>query len=161
MEELQLLDAVERYFRGEMSPKKHFEPSLRKNIPVDQFIGWTHDVPATGETSSTYLISNPPWAIFLLKLLESGEIGEKAPKATVLRLLEQIQKRIGGGFALRWCRYYRHYTSVITWYFLPHNNVSEIRQLSRELKVKFYNNKPMGSSTTWKIIQRQPMLLPK
>lgn len=134
MEELQLLDAVERYFRGEMSPEEtaHFE-QLRKNNPevdqfvvehmmflqqVNQFSDWKNFRSTLNEVHN--------------QLLESGEIREKAPKATVLQLWNKYKRVVAVAASIAGITAIT--TSVITWYFTPRNNVSEIRQLSQELK---------------------------
>lgn len=94
MQDVQLLDAIERFLRGEMSPEEmaSFE-QLRKNNPevdekvvehtmflqqMDQFSEWKNF------KSSLHDVHN--------QLLESGDITEEAPKATVIQLFRKYKR---------------------------------------------------------------------
>lgn len=94
MQDVQLLDAIERFLRGEMSPEElaSFE-QLRKNNPevdekvvehtmflqqMDQFSEWKNF------KSSLHDVHN--------HLLESGDITEEAPKATVIQLFRKYKR---------------------------------------------------------------------
>lgn len=94
MQDVQLLDAIERFLRGEMTPEEmaSFE-QLRKSNPevdekvvehtmflqqMDQFSEWKNF------RSSLHDVHN--------QLLESGEITEEAPKATVIQLFRKYKR---------------------------------------------------------------------
>ncbi len=94
MQDVQLLDAIERFLRGEMSPEElaSFE-QLRKGNPevdekvvehtmflqqMDQFSEWKNF------KSSLHDVHN--------HLLESGDITEEAPKATVIQLFRKYKR---------------------------------------------------------------------
>lgn len=132
MEEMQLLDAVERYLANEMPAEEraYFE-QLRKTNPevdqlvvehtmflqqVDRFSDWKQYKSTLGEVH-TQLVAN-------------GSIQEKAPRATVIQLWKKYQRvvavaaSIAGITALT--------ISAIAYYFAP-RPVSEIRLLSQEL----------------------------
>jgi serine protease Do len=94
MQDVQLLDAIERFLRGEMSPEEmtSFE-QLRKSNPevdqkvvehtmflqqMDQFSDWKNF------RSTLHDVHN--------QLLESGEIKEEAPKATVIQMWRKYKR---------------------------------------------------------------------
>lgn len=94
MQDVQLLDAIERFLRGEMTPEEmaSFE-QLRKSNPevdekvvehtmflqqMDQFSEWKNF------RSSLHDVHN--------QLLESGEITEEAPRATVIQLFRKYKR---------------------------------------------------------------------
>lgn len=94
MQDVQLLDAIERFLRGEMTPGElaSFE-QLRKSNPevdekvvehtmflqqMDQFSEWKNF------RSSLHDVHN--------QLLESGEITEEAPRATVIQLFRKYKR---------------------------------------------------------------------
>lgn len=94
MQDVQLLDAIERYLRGEMSPGEtaSFE-QLRKTNPevdekvvehtmflqqMDQFSEWKH------LKSTLHDVHN--------HLLDSGDISEEPPKATVIQILRKYKR---------------------------------------------------------------------
>jgi serine protease Do len=136
MEEMQLLDAVERYLANEMPAKERdFFEQLRKTNPevdqlvvehsmflqqMDRFSDWKQYKSTLNEVHS--------------HLLDTGSIKAKAPKATVVQLWKKYQRvvavaaSIAGITALT--------ISAIVYYFAP-KPASEIRLLSQELdKVK-------------------------
>lgn len=94
MQDVQLLDAIERFLRGEMSTEEiaSFE-QLRKNNPevdqkvvehtmflqqMDQFADWKNF------KSTLHDVHN--------QLLESGDIKEEAPKATVIQIWRKYKR---------------------------------------------------------------------
>jgi serine protease Do len=94
MQDVQLLDAIERFLRGEMSPEEmsSFE-QLRKSNPevdqkvvehtmflqqMDQFSDWKNF------KSTLHEVHN--------QLLESGDIKEEAPKATVIQIWRKYKR---------------------------------------------------------------------
>ncbi|MFT3822455.1 MAG: serine protease [Chitinophagaceae bacterium] len=135
MEELQLLDAVERYFRGEMSPEEtaHFEQLRKTNPEVDQFVVehtmFLHKVGQysdwKGFKSTLNEVHN--------ELLDSGEIREKAPKATVLQLWNKYKRVVAVAASIAGITAIA--TSVIAYYFTPRGTTSDIIQLSRKIDV--------------------------
>lgn len=132
MEEMQLLDAVERYIADEMpAEERAFFEQLRKTNPevdllvvehtmflqqMDRFSGWKQYRSTLHEVHA--------------QLAEAGSIQEKAPKATIVQLWKKYQRvvavaaSIAGITALT--------ISAIAYYFAP-KPVSEIRLLSQEL----------------------------
>jgi len=136
MEEMQLLDAVERYLGNEMpAEEREFFEQLRKTNPevdqlvvehsmflqqMDRFSDWKQYKSTLNEVHS--------------HLVDAGSIKDKAPKATIIQLWKKYQRvvavaaSIAGITALS--------ISAIVYYFAP-KPVSEIRLLSQELnKVK-------------------------
>lgn len=94
MQDVQLLDAIERFLRGEMSPEEmaSFE-QLRKSNPevdqkvvehtmflqqIDQFSDWKNF------KSTLHDVHN--------QLLDSGDIKEEAPKATVIQIWRKYKR---------------------------------------------------------------------
>jgi serine protease Do len=106
MQDVQLLDAIERFLRGEMSTEEmaSFE-QLRKSNPevdqkvvehtmflqqMDQFADWKNF------KSTLHDVHN--------QLLETGDIKEEAPRATVIQIWKKIQT--GYGSCRLHCRYH-------------------------------------------------------
>ena len=94
MEEIQMLDAVERYLRGEMNPteKEYFEQLRKSNPELDQlvveqsmFIGQLNKY---GELKNFKSSLNEVHT----SLFEAGVIKEKAPKAKVVDLFKRNKK---------------------------------------------------------------------
>src|SRR5687768_6091390 len=94
MQDVQLLDAIERFLRGDMSPEEmaSFEQQRKSNPEVDekvvehtmflqqmdQFSEWKNF------KSSLHDVHN--------QLLESGDITEEAPKANVIQLWRKYKR---------------------------------------------------------------------
>lgn len=132
MEEMQLLDAVERYLANEMPDEERaFFEQLRKTNPevdqlvvehtmflqqMDRFSDWKQHKSTLNEVHA--------------QLLEAGSIRDTAPKASVIQLWRKYQRvvavaaSIAGITALT--------ISAIVYYFTP-KPVSEIQALSRQL----------------------------
>lgn len=133
MEELQLLEAVERYLSGEMTPEEvtNFE-QLRKSDPsIDQMVVqhtmFLHQLTGFGENKSLKLnLQN-----IHQQLLQDGDIKEVQPKAKVVSFLKKYRKVlaaaacIAGVIALS--------ISGLVAYVTPKRTVNEIEQLKREL----------------------------
>ncbi len=133
MEETQLLDAVERYITGEMTPeeKMHFE-QLRKNNPeIDQmvvqhsvFLRQLHEL--GDHKNFKHTLQN-----IHEELLQTGDIKNIQPKARIVDFFKKYRKVltaaacIAGVIALS--------ISGIVAYFTPKRTVSEIEQLKKEL----------------------------
>lgn len=133
MQEVQVLDAIERYLRGEMSSeeKAAFEQLRKSDADVDakvvehtmflqqisRFSEWK------GFKSTLHDVHN--------QLLGNGDITEESPKVTVIELWKRYKRivavaaSIAGITALS--------ISIIAYYFTPKGSISEIRQLSRQL----------------------------
>ncbi len=132
MEEMQLLDAAERYLANEMPAEEraYFE-QLRKTNPevdqlvvehsmflqqIDRFSDWKQYRSTLNEVHS--------------QLAETGSIRDKAPKATIVQLWKKYQRvvavaaSIAGVTALT--------ISAMVYYFTP-KPASEIQALSRQL----------------------------
>jgi serine protease Do len=133
MEDLQLLDAIERYLDGTMSPweKEVFEQLRKTNPEVDQRVVehtmFLQQMDRFGEwkrfKNTLHDVHN--------QLLESGDIKEQASKATVIQLWRKYKRvvavaaSIAGIITLS--------ISAMTYYLTPKGAISEIRQLSRQL----------------------------
>lgn len=88
MEDLQLLDAIERYVRNEMGPEERaaFERLRQHNPEVDQLVVehsiFLQQIDQFGETKHLKATLHEVHH----QLTETGEIREKAPKATILQV---------------------------------------------------------------------------
>jgi serine protease Do len=133
MQEVQLLDAIERYLRNEMSAeeKAAFE-QLRKNDAevdekvvehamllqqLDRFSEWK------GFKSTLHDVHN--------QLLNNGDITEAPPKATVRELWKKYQRIVAVAASIAGITAIS--ISIIAYYFTPKGTISEIRQLSQQL----------------------------
>lgn len=134
MEELQLLDAIERYLNGEMQPeeKAQFE-QLRKNNPdVDQrVVEHSMFLQQMDQYCEGKQFRNTLHDIHH-ELLAAGAINEVPRKATIINLWKKYKRvvavaaSIAGITALS--------ISIITYYFTPKGNISEIQKLSQQFK---------------------------
>lgn len=132
MEEMQLLDAVERYLNNEMpADEKAFFEQLRKTNPeVDQLVVEHSMFLQQMDRFSDWKQYKATLHDVHSELLERGSIQEKAPRATVVQLWKKYQRvvavaaSIAGITALT--------ISAIAYYFAP-KPASEIQLLSREL----------------------------
>jgi S1-C subfamily serine protease len=133
MEELQLLEAVERYLSGEMTPEEaaNFEQLRINNPSVDQMVVqhtmFLHQLSGFGENKSL----KQDLQNIHQQLLQTGEIEEAQPKAKVVSFLKKYRKVlaaaacIAGVIALS--------ISGLVAYVTPKRTVNEIEQLKREL----------------------------
>jgi S1-C subfamily serine protease len=133
MQEVQLLDAIERYLRDEMSAeeKAAFEQLRKSNAEVDEkvvehtmflqqidrFSEWK------GFKSTLHDVHN--------QLLSNGDITEEAPKATVRELWKKYKRIVAVAASIAGITAIS--ISVIAYYFTPKGAISEIRQLSQQL----------------------------
>lgn len=133
MEELQLLDAIERYLNGEMTADERvmFE-QLRKNNPeVDQRVVehtiFLQQMEQFGEIKNLKSSLND----IHVQLRTAGTIREEKPKATVREIWKKYKRvvavaaSIAGITALS--------ISVLSYYVSPKGNIPEIQNLSRQL----------------------------
>src|SRR6478672_10226632 len=94
MEELQMLDAVERYLRGAMNPqeKEYFEQLRKSNPEVDQLVVahsmFLNQLDKYSEQKNFKSVLNEVHA----NLVETGEIKQTAPPAKVVELFKRNKK---------------------------------------------------------------------
>lgn len=133
MEEMQLLDAVERYLANEMpAEERAFFEQLRKTNPevdqlvvehsmflqqMDRFSDWKQYKSALGEVHA--------------QLVETGSIKEKAPRATVIQLWNKYKRVVAVAACIAGITALT--ISSIVYYFAPQPD-SEIRLLSQQLE---------------------------
>ncbi len=134
MEELQLLDAVERYLRGQMTSqeKEYFEELRKSNPEVDQLVVahtmFLNQLNKYGEQKNFKSLLNDVHN----GLVETGEIKVKAPQAKVVDLFRRNKKvwavaaSIAGITALT-------LAGTIS-YVSTKDNTAKIEQLKREYK---------------------------
>ena len=134
MQDVQLLDAIERFLRGEMSPEElaSFE-QLRKSNPevdgkvvehtmflqqMDQFSEWKNF------KSSLHDVHN--------HLLESGDITEEAPKATVIQLFRKYKRVMAVAASIAGIT--TLLIAGMATYYSQKKNTAEYEKLKREFK---------------------------
>src|SRR5215471_5153727 len=94
MEELQMLDAVERYIRGEMNSqeKEYFEQLRKSNPEVDQLVVahsmFLNQLNKYGEQKNFKSVLNEVHH----ELVDAGEIKEQAQQAKVVELFRRNKK---------------------------------------------------------------------
>src|SRR5688572_29096558 len=133
MEELQLLDAIERYLNGQMSAdeKVLFEKLRKENPEVDQRVVehtmFLQQMEQFGDLKNFKSALND----IHVQLRTAGDIKEEKPKATVREIWKKYKRvvavaaSIAGVTALS--------ISVLSYYFTPTAKNSEIQNLSRQL----------------------------
>jgi S1-C subfamily serine protease len=135
MEDIQLLEAVERYIRGEMKPDErvYFEQLRKTNPEVDQMVVehtlFIHQMNEVGELRKFKSTLNEVHT----DLGEKGEINSDrlSGKAKVIYLLKKYQRvatiaaSIAGVTTLT--------ISLLVWYFTPKVPQDEMKLLRREL----------------------------
>lgn len=141
MEDVQLMDAIERYLRNEMSREEraHFEQLRKSNPDIDQLV-----VEHTMFLQQMDQFSE--WKNFKTtlqdvhhQLAEDGQIREAAPKATVVSLLRKYKKVMAVAASIAGI------TTVliaggVSWYTRQASN-AELQQLRREFKIEVANKK--------------------
>jgi S1-C subfamily serine protease len=131
MEEMQLLDAVERYLADEMpaEEKAYFEQLRKSNPEVDQLVVEHSMFLQQMDRFSDWKQYKSTLTEVHSQLIEAGTIQDKAPKATIIQLWRKYQRvvavaaSIAGITALA--------ISSIVFYFTP-KPVSEIQKLSQQ-----------------------------
>lgn len=135
MEDIQLLDAVERYIRGEMNGDEiaYFEQLRKSNSDVDQLVVehtiFLQQLNEYGDRKQFRAALHESYN----HLLEAGDIQEMAPKAKVVEMVRKYRKvwavaaSIAGFIAIT--------ISGLMAYFTPRND-SHLQQLSREMQVQ-------------------------
>ncbi len=134
MEELQMLDAVERYLSGQMNAheKEYFEQLRKSNPEVDQLVVahsmFLNQISKYGEQKNFKAVLNEVHS----GLVESGEIKERAPQAKVVDLFRRNKKvwavaaSIAGITAIT-------LAGMIS-YYSQKDNTAKLEQLRREFK---------------------------
>lgn len=133
MQEVQLLDAIERYLRGDMSSeeKAAFEQLRKSDAEVDERVVEHTMFLQQINIFSEYKSVKSTLHDVHNQLLSNGDISEEAPKATVRELWKRYKRivvvaaSIAGITAIS--------ISIIAYYFSPKGSISEIRQLSQQL----------------------------
>ncbi len=147
MDDIQLLDAIERYLTGDMSAKEmaDFE-SIRKNTPeIDQMVVehemFLHQMESFTARKKFTKLSQQSFT----KLLAAGEwtpIEEQSTTYKVIQLWSKYKKvtaiaaSVGGFIAI--------FTSAIIMYLSPSLNGSQLMQLSKAVEVITKNQKIQG-----------------
>lgn len=147
MDDIQLLDAIERYLTGDMSAKEmaDFE-SIRKNTPeIDQMVVehemFLHQMESFTARKNFTKLSQQSFT----KLLAAGEwapIEEQSTTYKVIQLWSKYKKvtaiaaSVGGFIAI--------FTSAIIMYLSPSLNGSQLMQLSKAVEVITKNQKIQG-----------------
>lgn len=134
MEEIQLLEAVERYIRGEMNPeeKVFFEELRSKNAEVDQLV--------VEQTMFFHQLGDfSDWKNFKTglhevhnKLVDAGEIREEAPRAVVRELWRRHKRVMLVAASIAGITTLLIATSVSV--YTRKQNSAELQQLRREFK---------------------------
>ena len=134
MEELQMLDAVERYIRGQMNPqeKEYFEQLRKSNPDVDQLVVahtmFLNQLNKYGEQKNFKAVLNDVHH----ELVDAGEIKERAPQAKVVDLFRRNKKvwavaaSIAGITAL--------VMAGMVSYYSTKDNTAKIEQLKLQMK---------------------------
>lgn len=94
MQDVQLLDAIERFLRGEMSPEEmaSFEQLRKSNPEVDQkVVEHTMFLQQIDQFSDWKNFKSTLHDVHI-QLLESGDIKEEAPKATVIQIWRKYKR---------------------------------------------------------------------
>lgn len=147
MDDIQLLDAIERYLTGDMSAKEmaDFE-SIRKSTPeIDQMVVehemFLHQMESFAARKNFTNLSQQSFT----KLLDAGEwtpVEEQSTTYKVIQLWSKYKKvtaiaaSVGGFIAL--------FTSAIIMYLSPSLNGSQLLQLSKAVEVIKKNQKIQG-----------------
>src|ERR1700755_1823534 len=94
MEDIQLLDAVERYLADEMpaEEKAHFEQLRKSNPEVDQLVVEHSMFLQQMDRFSDWKQYRSTLNEVHTQLVEAGDIKQKAPKATVVQLWRKYQR---------------------------------------------------------------------
>lgn len=156
-DDVQILEAVERYIRGEMdTPEKEYFEQLRISNPeIDQLVVehsiFLQQLNQFGERKNLKSLLNETHA----NLVNSGQIREEAPKVKVIQLVNKYKRvlamaaSIAGLTALA--------ISGLVTYFTPKSNPSEIAQLKKELNaVKISQKQTQKEISTFKTAPTRP-----
>jgi serine protease Do len=140
MEELQMLDAVERYLQGQMNPqeKQYFEQLRKSNPEIDQLVVahsmFLNQLNKYGEQKNFKTVLNEIHS----DLVESGEIKQIAPPGKVVELFKRNKKvwavaaSIAGITALT--------IAGMVSYVSQKGNQEQIQQLDRKFTARLNND---------------------
>jgi serine protease Do len=134
MQDVQLLDAIERYLRGEMSPEEmaSFE-QLRKTQPevdekvvehsmflqqMDQFCDWKNFKSTLSDVHN--------------QLLSTGDIKEAAPRATIVQLWRRYKRTMAVAASIAGIT--TLLIAGMTTYYSQKKNIADLEKLRREFK---------------------------
>jgi S1-C subfamily serine protease len=145
MEDLQLLDAAERYLRGEMTPEEivYFEQLRKTNADVDQLVVehsiFLHQLNAFGDRRQLRATLQDTHH----HLTETGVIKTEAPKAKVIDLRKYrrvwaVAASVAGIIAIT--------ISGLVAYFTPHTNPT-VELLSRKMQALERNQNYLSNET--------------
>ncbi|NML23321.1 trypsin-like peptidase domain-containing protein [Pseudoflavitalea sp. G-6-1-2] len=141
MEDLQLMDAIERYLRNEMpqEEKAHFEQLRKSNPEIDQLVVehtmFLQQMDQFGEWKNLKSTLQDVHH----QLTESGEITETAPKATVVSIFRKYKKVMGVAASIAGITTLL-IAGGVSWYTRQASN-AELQQLRREFKIEVANKK--------------------
>jgi len=136
MEEIQLLDAAERYIRGEMNAEElsYFEQLRKSNPDVDQLVVehtiFLHQLNDFGDRKQFRNSLHETHT----NLLDSGAIKEEAPKVRVIDALKKYRRvwavaaSIAGIIAIT-------ISGLVTYFAAPKSNNSQLQLLSRDVSI--------------------------
>ncbi|GAC1444214.1 MAG: hypothetical protein NVSMB63_13480 [Sediminibacterium sp.] len=148
MDDILLLEAIERYLNGDMSAEErtYFE-TLRKNTPeIDQMVVEHNMFLHQMDIYSSHRNLKHKLHEAYNKLLERGDVaegGELSAKGRVIQLWNKYKKvtaiaaSVGGVIAL--------FISGLTLYFSPAVNGNQIQQLSKDIEVIKRNQQYQGN----------------
>jgi|ADGO01.1.fsa_nt_gi serine protease Do len=131
MEELQLLDAIERYLNGQMSAeeKQRFEQLRKENPDVDQRVVehtfFLHQMEQFGDIKNLKSTLNDIHS----QLRAEGAIKEEKRKATIVELWKKYKRVVAVAASIAGITAIS--ISVIAYLFTPKANHSEYRQLAQ------------------------------
>ena len=139
MQDVQLLDAIERFLRGEMTPEEmaSFEQLRKSNPEVDEKVVehtmFLHQMDQFSDWKSFKGTLNDVHN----QLLESGAIKEEAPKATVIQLFRKYKRVMAVAASIAGITTLL-IASMATYYSQKKTN-SDIERLRREYKREIAN----------------------
>ena len=158
MEDIQLLDAVERYIRGEMTPDElvHFNQLRKSNPDVDQLVVehtiFLEQLHSFGDRkqfrAAVHDVHN--------QLLETGIIRNAVPKAKVIDMVKKYRRvwaiaaSIAGIIAIT--------TSGLITYFTPVRNSSQVEMLGRKMQAQEQKLNTLTNQTNQ--IKKQVSIIP-
>lgn len=141
MEDLQLMDAIERYLRNEMpqEEKAHFEQLRKSNPEIDQLVVehtmFLQQMDQFGEWKNLKSTLQDVHH----HLADSGEITDQAPKATVISIFRKYKKVMGVAASIAGITTLL-IAGGVSWYTRQASN-AELQQLRREFKIEVANKK--------------------
>ena len=141
MEDLQLLDAIERYLRDEMNPEERtwFEQLRQTNPEVDQLVVEHTMFLQQMDRFSEWKNFKSHLTEVHHQLLDDGTIKEEAPRATVIHLLKKYKKVMAVAASIAGITTLL-IAGAATYYNRQASN-ADLQQLRREMKLEVDNKK--------------------